>query len=144
MAVKGGEGRNQIVLDFQQKFDRKIVIGLYTSHSSCRTNDRIGFGFRKKTLNISGVSQIQLITRPDDNISVTALLQIVKQSTPHQAPVAGNIDGSKRHRTSLVQVIRAGVKLHRAMPSGFPILNFDSACRAYLLDHPGNSETHEH
>jgi hypothetical protein len=120
------------------------VIGLYTSHSSRRNNNDIGFGFRKKLPNISSVSQIQLITRPNDNISVTVPLQIAKQRAPDQAPVAGNIDGPKRHRTSLVQVIRAGVKLRRAMPSGSLMLNFDSACRAYLLDDPGNSELHEH
>jgi hypothetical protein len=50
------------------------------------------------------------------------LLQIAKQRAPDQAPVAGNIDGSKRHRTSLVQVIRSGVKLHRTVPSGYPML----------------------
>jgi len=117
--------RNQIVLDLEilkQKFDGKIVIGLYTSHSSRRNYDRIGSGCRKKLPDISCVSQIQLITRPNDNISISMLLQIAKQRASDQTPVAGNIDGSKRHRTSLVQVIRSGVKLHRTVPSGYPML----------------------
>jgi len=75
---------------------------------------------------------------PNDNISVPVLLEVEKQRAPDQTPVAGYIDGSKRHRTSLVQVIYTGVKLHKPIQARSLTVNFDSACSTHLLDHPGN------
>ena len=65
------------------------------------------------------VAQIQFIMGPDDDISVTMLLKVAKQRTPYQTPVAGYIDGSERHRTSLVQVICTGVKLRPSIPAPY-------------------------
>ena len=90
------------------------------------------------------VAQIQFIMGPDDDISVTMLLKVAKQRTPYQTPVAGYIDGSERHRTSLVQVICTRVKLRPSIPVRSLTVNFDSACTAHLLDHPGTAEMHEH
>src|SRR5215469_1817935 len=100
--------RNQIVLDLQilqEKFDRKIVIGLNATDPCCRHHNGIGFICGKKLPDVLGVAQIQFTMCPNDDISVTVLLKVAKQRTAYQTPVAGNIGGSKRHRTSLVQVI---------------------------------------
>src|SRR5258707_14992360 len=65
-------------------------------------------------------NEICAIMRPDDEISVAVLLKVAKQRTPYQTPVAGYIDRSKRHRTSLVQVICTGVKLSPSIPVRYP------------------------
>jgi hypothetical protein len=58
-----------------------------------------------------------------DDLDAHSAETIAKQSVPDQAPVPGNIDESKRHRTSLVQAIRSGVKLLRAMRLAFRCLS---------------------
>ncbi len=65
------------------------------------------------------VAQIQFIMGPDDDIWVTMLLQVAKRRAPYQTPVSGYIDGSKRHRTSSLQVIRTGVKLRPSIPARY-------------------------
>jgi hypothetical protein len=85
-------GRNQIVLDLQileEKFDRKIVIGLNATDSRCRHNNGIGSVCRKKLPNALGVAQIQFTMCPNDDTPVAVLLKVSKQGTPYQTPVAG-------------------------------------------------------
>jgi hypothetical protein len=56
--------RNEIVLDFQiheEKFDRKIVIGLNATDPSCCHDNGLGSISRKKLPNFLGIAQIQFI-----------------------------------------------------------------------------------
>jgi hypothetical protein len=96
------------------------------------TTTASGLFFSKNSRTFSGVAQIQFIMCPNDDIPVAVLLKVAKQRTSYQTPVAGYIDGSKRHRTSLVQVICTGVKLGPSIPVRSPTVNFDSACSAHL------------